>query len=192
MTNIKRCLYLYLIMQYISNLKRIQSLLDSIEELHRSRFISFDVYRKLNNLVKYKCSKCPNLNGLECRCKDKNYKVKNFCYSTYKMFKENMTKYQEKKISSSILVLRKRYKVIMEIREHLIDSFLDIHKTIPADLQNTIIKNIDDFSSKCLYCVAFTDKCVASDKMRKLNKCKTEFDNMQKLISYNKEGNFTL
>lgn len=179
-------------MQYISNLKRVQSLLDSIEELHRSKIISSDVYRQLNNMVKYKCSKCPNLNGLECRCQDKDYKIKNFCYSTYKMFKENMTKYQEKKISSSILTLRKRYKVIMEIRERLIDSFLDIHKTIPANSHKDIIKNIDEFCLKCLYCVAFTDKCSASDKMRKSHNCNKEFNNMQKLMSYNKEGNFTL
>lgn len=179
-------------MQYVSNLKRIQNLLDSIEELHRSKFISSDMYRMLNNMAKYKCYKCPNLKNSECGCQDKKYKMKNFCHYPYKTFIEAMNKYQEKKISSSILVLRKRYKVIMEIREHLVDAFLDVHKTIPVYMRKDFVKNIDNFCEKCLYCVAFTDKCIASDKMRKSHNCNKEFNNMQKLISYNKEGNFTL
>ena len=184
----------YTDVKYTDKYKTLQvtKLLQDVDNLVKFDFICTNVSRKMINMFKYKCSKCAYLQNNQCMCRYDWVKKQKSCYSLYKFFEKKFFEYAGIKFESDMIMIDLKLKIIELLRDRLIDSFLDVCDFIPDFARAEIVSDINNFCNMCADCRNFSYRCTVGDNDRKSNGCMNSFKIMQKLLSYNKEGHFTL
>lgn len=171
---------------------QVEKISKDIDELVILGIIDTKDSRKLKNMFKYKCSRCAYLQKDECKCRSLSFKKKRNCYHLYRFFEKKLYAYYGVRFESDKLWEKLRVEEVKSLMNRLIDSFLDIHSFMPDFVNDEIFSDIRNFCNKCAGCRHFQGGCAVDDRVKEAKGCLADFKTMQKLLTYNKEGEFIL
>ncbi len=171
---------------------QVETLLGYVDELAKLGFIDSKDVRRIKSMFKYKCSKCAYLQKDECKCRAISFKKKRNCYHLYRFFEKKLYEYYGLRFEADALFEKLRIEEVKSLQNRLIDSLLDIHSFMPDFMNDEIFSDIKNLCNKCAGCRNFQGSCVADENKKKAKGCLADFKTMQKLLTYNKEGKFSL
>lgn len=171
---------------------QVETLLGYVDELAKLGFIDSKDVRRIKSMFKYKCSKCSYLKKDECKCRNLSLKLKKNCFSLYRFFEKKLYEYYGFRFEVDNLWEKVRIEEVKSLQNRLIDSLLDVYTLLPDFVNDEIFSDIKNLCNKCAGCRNFQGSCVADDGKKKVKGCFADFKTMQKLLTYNKEGKFSL